>query len=148
MFWLELSFLHASHCTYYWHKLCIATNERGAAWWNSRRWTEMVMDTGWRILCQERLPHTVFFGILPRLKLLAIWKAKAEHKWRFFAWTLLHKKILTWTICWREDGRMIRTAGCAVASLKHRHICAKTVSSQNKFGNYWSSDYSFQKFGQ
>ena len=26
---------------------------------------------------------------------MLIWKAKAEHKCKFFAWTLLHKKILT-----------------------------------------------------
>jgi len=30
-----------------------------------------------------------------KLKVLPIWKAKAEPKCKFFAWTLLHKKILT-----------------------------------------------------
>ena len=36
-----------------------------------------------------------FQGTFSKLKLLPIWKAKAELKCRFFAWTLLHKKILT-----------------------------------------------------
>jgi hypothetical protein len=36
-----------------------------------------------------------FQGTYSKLKLTPIWKAKAEAKCRFFAWTLLHKKILT-----------------------------------------------------
>lgn len=36
-----------------------------------------------------------FEGIYSKLKLLPIWKAEAEPKCHFFAWTLLHKKILT-----------------------------------------------------
>jgi hypothetical protein len=36
-----------------------------------------------------------FEGSYSRLKLTPIWRAKAEPKCRFFAWTLLHKKILT-----------------------------------------------------
>jgi hypothetical protein len=32
---------------------------------------------------------------MSRIKIEAIWKAKAESKCRFFAWTLLHEKILT-----------------------------------------------------
>ncbi|WVZ95321.1 hypothetical protein U9M48_041103 [Paspalum notatum var. saurae] len=36
-----------------------------------------------------------FHGSMPRLRLLPIWKAKTEPKCRFFAWTLLHRKILT-----------------------------------------------------
>ena len=36
-----------------------------------------------------------FQGTFSKLKLQLIWKAKAEPKCRFFAWTLLHKKILT-----------------------------------------------------
>jgi len=36
-----------------------------------------------------------FQGTFSKLKLQPIWKAKAEPKCRFFAWTLLHKKILT-----------------------------------------------------
>ena len=36
-----------------------------------------------------------FQGAFNKLKLMPIWKAKAEPKCRFFAWTLLHKKILT-----------------------------------------------------
>ena len=34
-------------------------------------------------------------GVYSRIKITPIWKAKAEHKCRFFAWTLMHKKILT-----------------------------------------------------
>jgi hypothetical protein len=33
-----------------------------------------------------------FQGTCTKLKLLPIWKAKAEPKCRFFAWTLVHKK--------------------------------------------------------
>jgi hypothetical protein len=36
-----------------------------------------------------------FQDTFSKLKLTPIWKAKAEPKYRFFAWTLLHKKILT-----------------------------------------------------
>jgi hypothetical protein len=36
-----------------------------------------------------------FQGTFSKLKPMPIWKAKAEPKCRFFAWTLLHKKILT-----------------------------------------------------
>jgi hypothetical protein len=37
----------------------------------------------------------LFQGSFSKLKLSTIWKAGAEPKCRFFAWTLLHKKILT-----------------------------------------------------
>jgi hypothetical protein len=36
-----------------------------------------------------------FQGTFSKLKLMPIWKAKAEPKCGFFAWMLLHKKILT-----------------------------------------------------
>jgi hypothetical protein len=36
-----------------------------------------------------------FQGAFSKLKIMPIWKAKVESKCRFFAWTLLHKKILT-----------------------------------------------------
>lgn len=36
-----------------------------------------------------------FQGTFCKLRIIPIWKAKAEPKCRFFAWTLLHKKILT-----------------------------------------------------
>jgi hypothetical protein len=36
-----------------------------------------------------------FEGTFSKMKIMPIWKAKAEPKCRFFAWTLLHKKILT-----------------------------------------------------
>jgi len=36
-----------------------------------------------------------FQGTFSKLKLTPVWRAKAESKCRFFAWTLLHKKILT-----------------------------------------------------
>jgi hypothetical protein len=36
-----------------------------------------------------------FEGCYSKLKLSPIWKARAEAKCRFFAWTLMHKKILT-----------------------------------------------------
>lgn len=36
-----------------------------------------------------------FAGRFSKIKITHIWKAKAEPKCRFFAWTLLHKKILT-----------------------------------------------------
>lgn len=39
--------------------------------------------------------HIQFEGTFSKLKLMPIWKARAEPKVRFFAWTLLHKKILT-----------------------------------------------------
>jgi hypothetical protein len=39
--------------------------------------------------------HIQFEGGYSKLKLMPIWRAKAEHKCRFFAWTLIHKKILT-----------------------------------------------------
>ena len=35
-----------------------------------------------------------FQGTFSKLKLTLVWRAKAESKCRFFAWTLLHKKIL------------------------------------------------------
>jgi hypothetical protein len=35
-----------------------------------------------------------FEGTFCKLKMMPIWKTKAEPKCRFFAWTLLHKKIL------------------------------------------------------
>lgn len=39
--------------------------------------------------------HIQFEGTFNKLRIMPIWKAKAESKCRFFAWTLLHKKILT-----------------------------------------------------
>jgi hypothetical protein len=36
-----------------------------------------------------------FIGVFSKIKITPIWRAKAERKCRFFAWTLLHKKILT-----------------------------------------------------
>lgn len=36
-----------------------------------------------------------FHGSFAKLKLSPVWKAKTEPKCRFFAWTLLHNKILT-----------------------------------------------------
>lgn len=36
-----------------------------------------------------------FEGSYSKLRIMPIWKAKAESKCRFFAWTLMHKKILT-----------------------------------------------------
>ena len=36
-----------------------------------------------------------FQGSFSKLRILSIWKAKAEPKYKFFKWTLLHKKILT-----------------------------------------------------
>jgi hypothetical protein len=39
-----------------------------------------------------------FQGTFSKLNLSPVWKARAEAKCRFFAWTLLHKKILTATI--------------------------------------------------
>jgi hypothetical protein len=36
-----------------------------------------------------------FQGTFSKLNLSPVWKARAEAKCRFFAWTLLHKKILT-----------------------------------------------------
>lgn len=39
--------------------------------------------------------QTQFVGVYSKMRLTPIWKARAEHKCRFFAWTLMHKKILT-----------------------------------------------------
>lgn len=39
--------------------------------------------------------HIQFKGSFSKLCIMPIWKARAEAKCRFFAWTLLHKKILT-----------------------------------------------------
>ena len=39
--------------------------------------------------------HIQFEGPYNKLRIMPIWKARAEPKCRFFAWTLLHKKILT-----------------------------------------------------
>jgi hypothetical protein len=36
-----------------------------------------------------------FEGSYSKLRIMPIWKARAESKCRFFAWTLLHEKILT-----------------------------------------------------
>ena len=36
-----------------------------------------------------------FEGTFTKMRITPIWKVKAEPKCRFFAWTLLHKKILT-----------------------------------------------------
>jgi len=36
-----------------------------------------------------------FEGSYSKLRIMPIWKARAEPKCRFFTWTLLHKKILT-----------------------------------------------------
>ena len=36
-----------------------------------------------------------FEGMFSKLKIMPIWKAKAEPKCKFFVWTLLHKKIIT-----------------------------------------------------
>ena len=36
-----------------------------------------------------------FVGVFSSIKITPIWKAKAEQKCRFFAWTLMHKKVLT-----------------------------------------------------
>jgi hypothetical protein len=38
-----------------------------------------------------------FEGSYTKLRIMPIWKARAEPKCHFFAWTLLHKKILTET---------------------------------------------------
>ena len=55
----------------------------------TRRWTingEYTAKSAYRIQ---------FVGDYNKLRISAIWKAKAEPKCRFFAWTLLHGKILT-----------------------------------------------------
>jgi hypothetical protein len=36
-----------------------------------------------------------FIGVYSKMRLTSIWKARKEHKCRFFVWTLMHKKILT-----------------------------------------------------
>jgi len=54
------------------------------------RWTEDVGE--YTIKSAYRIQ---FEGAFNKMRIMPIWKAKAEPKCRFFAWTLLHKKILT-----------------------------------------------------
>jgi len=35
-----------------------------------------------------------YVRVYSRMKIIPIWRAKAEHKYCFFTWTLMHKKIL------------------------------------------------------
>ena len=45
----------------------------------------------WKWVCD----HQYYVDLESKLRISPIWKAKAEHKCRFFDWTLLHGKILT-----------------------------------------------------
>jgi hypothetical protein len=53
------------------------------------RWTESGEYTTKSAYCIQ------FEGSFSKIQIALIWKARTEPKCRFFAWTLLHKKILT-----------------------------------------------------
>ena len=61
---------------------------------------EIQDDISWRwtadgVYTTQSAYQIQFVGVYSRMKITPIWRAKAEHKCRFFAWTLMHKKILT-----------------------------------------------------
>jgi len=68
---------------------------------------------------------------------MPIWKARAEPKCRFFAWALLHKKILTANNLikrnWPNDP-ICKLCGVDPENPAH---CARVVPSQNKYGPSW-----------
>jgi hypothetical protein len=66
------------------------------------------------------LPSSRAVSSQPRLRLMPIWKAKIEPKRHFFAWTLLHWKILTDKNLLRSvDGCMTQFACCVGKSQKY-----------------------------
>lgn len=75
-------------------------------------------------------------GSFSKLRLTPTWRAGAEPKCKFFAWTLLHKKILTANNLiqrnWANDSICKL---CGVEQEKHQLTYAKIVPSQSKFGH-------------
>ena len=78
-----------------------------------------------------------FEGTFSKIGIIPIWKAKAEPKCIFFAWTLLHKKILTANNLlkrnWPHDPYYV---SCVPPNQRHPRICARIAFSQAKY--IWS----------
>jgi len=70
-----------------------------------------------------------FVGVFSRMKITPIWKAKAEQKCRFFAWT--------WQIiCSNVDEPTIQIASFAITIRKLQFIYARIVHSPRRFGAF------------
>jgi len=69
------------------------------------------------------------------MKIMPIWKAKAEPKCHVLAWTLLHKKILTANNLSKRNWQHNWICNYVALSMKHQHIYATNAHSQKKFGN-------------
>jgi hypothetical protein len=72
-----------------------------------------------------------FEGSFTRLKLTPIWRARAEPKCRFFAWTLLHKKILTANNLAKRNWPSDPTCKlCTIEPETPNHLCKDCPFSQ------------------
>ena len=76
-----------------------------------------------------------FEGTFSKMKIMPIWKAKAEPKCHVLAWTLLHKKILTANNLSKRNWQHNWICNYVALSMKHQHIYATNAHSQKKFGN-------------
>jgi hypothetical protein len=77
-----------------------------------------------------------FIGVFSKIKITPIRRAKAERKCRFFAWTLLHKKILTTNNLLKRAGLTTPSASSATVTRKLQFIYAKIVCLQRRFGQF------------
>jgi hypothetical protein len=69
------------------------------------------------------------------IKINPIWKAKTEPKCRFFAWTLLHNKILTSdNLQQKEDSLAIHIVLFVICLLRQRHIFVRIAPSLRQCG--------------
>jgi len=75
--------------------------------------------------------HIQFEGTYSKLRITPIWRAKAEPKCRFFAWTLLHKKILTTNNLIKRNWPNDPTCKlCGVESETPTHLCKDCIFSK------------------
>ena len=85
-------------------------------------------------------PYLIWFmGSFSRMRISPIWRAKAEPKARFFAWTLLHNKILT--VDNRRKGWR-HNSSCPLCSLG-----TETILSHNKNGGYYLVGWTWMPSG-
>jgi len=80
-----------------------------------------------------------FQGTFSKLKMMLIWKAKAEQNCIFFAWTLLHKKILIAHNLMKRNGHMIQYASYVEVIWKRQHTYVKIVFFQSESRRHSSS---------
>ena len=77
-----------------------------------------------------------FQGSFSKLRILPIWKAKAEPKCKFFTWTLLYKKILTANNLIKRNWSNEPTCKACGIYPERQYIFVRIVFSQRKFGQF------------